>query len=1265
MSMWTRPFSRRHVLCAAAITTAFACDNVQGPDKDAPDEDDEAVYSAETPSYDCDEQPSARIFAQMAGFHADTPIEVAQTEADVLYPSMTLESTRPVERGFLLYGGLDTDAFAPLNDLWLFDITNEPSLACPWVKISDEANPRGAVYGASLTFRPTDESLFLVGGHLSDGVNTATSADIAVIDLDSLEDGFVDWGVDLPDVQQRHQMRGDARCDSEPQVSCWYVQDTERCYDSESTTEGPCDNSLHIQDFQDIQDPCDPVSICAGTDTYDADGNRLRYLTDNNNSWYSGCADDPVCNDGELDETVSGTGLAEHAAVYIPPTYPGMGDKIYVHGGTTGCEGTNCSDWDELWPAWQEVGESGSIANNQDIFVIDLVTGTVTRESPDTSAFQSTDQAFGFRGAAGSPGGLNWQAEDRSWAASAAGWSSILVGGSLSQSVIPSTEMSLLEESTRYWSCKHEQRRGPALTGSEWIDADIYDDVDGMTAQATIGASIAPGGSAYKAKSHGLSSKLFLPAMTHIGNGAHLVVGGITESGLPNGNVRRIVPDDPSETALVSSVSPRYAGNVVWDPVGEKAYVFGGTTDERLYVLSTGGPNKSAEWTMSGTAVTVTQETADDWSQEVSYLLTNNCSGDGCHSSQLWIHLTNTNDTDVANEAVVQVTYEDGYTAQLQVVSHPSTLTEGGVGITSAHQLPRYLLDGESVWVDVWYVSSPRDDSYSYRESYESNGFSTYTVGDDDRRGWVMQHPAIPSANGQLAESMHDVTIHTSINVLDAATMPFAVGEPAAPGAQQSNTFFNEVPVGVNQYVAGAQEDLALVTATSTSGLGVAGPITTTVYAYADPSMPVSVDLEAYLSGASSGRTLDDDIQAVADRLGPYHSSTLHLLFHPPKDEELDGSYRGGVIHVQAFETDGTADGSAGIFAAQSVVAHELSHDWLGGSVHFDFDAEWFMEALPTLVAQSLYPESDTHPLDNFEARVENTLYAEDCSLEDGHDKYLSGVYVLGQHHHVAMATLGGLSSSAWARWPARLQAARRNTIGSSTVEGWLNADAPGYFYEEWVQGCPGVPILAIREVAFTPDSSRAITDPDAWHAGHGRLVIEQAQTEQFGWKTFTSGVPYALHCPEVAHSSGTSLFNQCTVLKSDFTYPDISPTIHRPSLLTQQRQHLPLTFRSTSLSRVPFPAKFTLYQGAGLVPEAASYAWSNAVWCGDVSSGACNTDIDTDGYPTFTDCDDKDAAVNPGTAEGLSLTDDDCNCYRSDGLEVQFDDDAKHCNLR
>jgi hypothetical protein len=213
--------------------------------------------------------------------------------------------------------------------------------------------------------------------------------------------------------------------------------------------------------------------------------------------------------------------------------------------------------------------------------------------------------------------------------------------------------------------------------------------------------------------------------------------------------------------------------------------------------------------------------------------------------------------------------------------------------------------------------------------------------------------------------------------------------------------------------------------------------------------------------------------------------------------------------------------------------------------------------------------------------------------------------------------------------------------VDAGLLRSWLNADVPN-FYGEWIDGCNGAPLLTLRQVELTSLPAAG----GGWASSTGSYVIEQVQDDMFaGWPVFTSGVPYALHCP-AASGGALNVFEECTVRPTDVVGG--STRLGMPKLLFGGEGGGELTVDPAVLTN-PLPVRMTLYQAHAYLPGVVAQASKVSDWCGSSMAGDCATDADGDGFPVSEDCDDSDAFVNPAAFDrGTDLRDDDCNCYRS-----------------
>jgi hypothetical protein len=269
---------------------------------------------------------------------------------------------------------------------------------------------------------------------------------------------------------------------------------------------------------------------------------------------------------------------------------------------------------------------------------------------------------------------------------------------------------------------------------------------------------------------------------------------------------------------------------------------------------------------------------------------------------------------------------------------------------------------------------------------------------------------------------------------------------------------------------------------------------------------------------------------------------------------------------------------------------------------------------------------------------------------------------------------------------PATNRPADDLVLSNEEVITAMDAVVPG-FSDDYAPptGCPGVPILAVRDVGYIGDDpwTQAPGERAArWDFGGGSVQIEQVQRHLPGadaWKIF-SQVPFQFGCyrPDVAFpwqgaaTLPTTPFTMCgawqvdpDTLPPDLERGDIAWAIGRPSVLrfapvasTTPPTRDPVApvimdYVAGVEPEDPFPLQLWLFAGPAL--SISPYAsWGNELtWCQD-SPGCAVDDDDQDGHPAPTDCLDDPTLnevnasfVHPAGQEGFLVGgyDADCNC--------------------
>ncbi|MCP5184405.1 MAG: hypothetical protein H6993_10600 [Pseudomonadales bacterium] len=444
--------------------------------------------------------------------------------------------------------------------------------------------------------------------------------------------------------------------------------------------------------------------------------------------------------------------------------------------------------------------------------------------------------------------------------------------------------------------------------------------------------------------------------------------------------------------------------------------------------------------------------------------------------------------------------------------------------------------------------------------------------------------------------------------------------------------------------------------------------------------MGASGDLAGYLQQGGGTSAFEDDLLGVVAFNGDIPQGHTRVFFLPDLSPSppagFNAQHRIEVTLVDAFGTAPDDD-------FPKTVVHELNHLWFGTSPD-NVLPDWVSEGLSEAMIESV----DTAPPGKQRRRFRNVLEANiagaSCNVLTEQPTYSSppgrtlyydvGYHVFNTHLQVARAlNAWGPQADMWNYWGQNLASGE---FDSASVISLMDAVAPnfGANYAPAV-GCPGVPILAMREFGFHPGNGA--TPLDEWQNGSGTFTIEQVQTSQYNMPVFTLA-PYALSCVSsyvegaaYVAEQNVPAFNECTAFRQD-PATLIDPMASAvPSgtteivvlgdvrLMQLPVETVPLTINLNALTGTsgqliaPAPTHVRLLQTPGLHPSAYASLSNPIVWCGGSKDPLCMLDVDQDQSPGLTDCLDfpipglpAPELVGPhGQDSGSADTDMDCNC--------------------
>lgn len=652
----------------------------------------------------------------MAGFVAALPLEVVDPWGHSV----------EVERGFLIAGGVDPGTGAVLDDVWLFDATNlgvqnrpeggDPAIGCPWISLVGGL-PEG-IFDGFLYWEDSGQRFVLVGGTGQDALGNRSARDHAL----RLDPSGIAAGTGFAPVTVRDRVPVDGAyhfewypdplCIDPPLNTCWSL-DSASCEPLTTCAWDPCSNA-----------PVDP-SCCVAESHPDlpVPGNFLL-----------GCIEDPECHpdadlDGVVRAEVFAPGGAQMAGAYDP-----VSDTLSLHGGTTACVQAGCDPMGPIPPScapWAALIDAdraercGGFALANRAQLVRYAGGTgglggvplVSAPSLDVVRPPGwpVDSSWGLRQAAAVHLGLDWDFALRGWARSVPGEPDepkplqVLVGGTVSQQLAPATTHELLETD------EADDCDGPLYNDGSWLP-DPVSDADSGASDAVLGLL----GSSYELMSL-LPQGMRGAAAVRVQPDALLIAGG---RGLGSGPSDELMlyDDYGVEPYLVGDVGPRFGAGLAYDPVGQVAYLYGGSELDagvtEIRSQRTTHPNASSVFDVDSGELelvfvpdvgTPGDLSAGRWEAEVAWELTHHCTTpqgplvdaqtlddavSGCWADELTVYVPIEHDP-----AGVQLTIDMGTYAGPLTVLLDDVVVAGGKLVALRYRLPQYLADGDALTV--------------------------------------------------------------------------------------------------------------------------------------------------------------------------------------------------------------------------------------------------------------------------------------------------------------------------------------------------------------------------------------------------------------------------------------------------------------------------------------------------------------------------------------------------------------------------------------
>lgn len=1216
----------------------------------------------------------------MAWFFLDTPTPV---------------SGRLVERGLLLYGGL-SDASVVLDDVWLFDLTNQFGDAgpCPWVKVGTAA----ALHSAGLVWNHDDQEFVLLGGFEDFGSTIAATNTIRSFTVPDAVAGNAFTTVStLPDVTYSTAIQGDRTetlgqiapdtCIGSglPEVPC--VMNDGAVFDIWAS--GLCDSSGYFKSSTvQVWGAWDP---CAGEVTCNLGGYDYSPELD----LWPGCQDDPQCDGDAASGLIQDTydqatlgHLAEVGAVWDPAT----GDVV-AFGGTTGCSGS-CTSFPTSVFDLDGTGTHNLAAANADAVVRwngSTAAATVLSGTAPPSTDWPTESTYGRRAAALSASGLGW--DYNSMSPTSTDFTPVLVGGTQEQGVAPGVELVL---DCADWLCTNLciewESTIPPLTKP------FSSDIGGIVASADMVGAIGATG-AYTAKVS--TTRRMHAAAANMDDEVVLVIGGLKTDGSASDELNIVDIAAGTNTAVTgTALGSRVGASAVHDALGKAVWVFGGQAgDTNLYRVGDdlSVPPEDAAWLVGsydgthlveGEIEVFLSHDGSSWRSGTRFDLALDCAD--CWAEDLYVRLGSELAADIRS-VTASVAYSDAPEQAYELEPLVVVVEDGGAAL---FRLPRVAGPGHILAVEIVLPASVQTaadfgDPVTLEDLFSANvgsrsGLLRATVGDgaDETSIWALKGlPALP-----LNASNDLYTVTSTIEGPSGSTS-------VAPGARgtDSVTFGAYGEVTRWSYAAFVFESLEYQAFSAPIGGGA------NLHYWTDQLIEDDAgQLNHYISG-SHPKSASDDLDFLTSRLGAHPQSDLHLLFLRHGETSVAHGIAGvtgnGVAAAFVADRDGTLTETNFI-----TPFHEAAHFWLGsptysGHAQVASEARTLVEGVPRLlefmrdpnevrvlrVAQGGACTTDADCAtgwgcdpdgvcaryvsdsgDGVLRAIATGLNERDClttgtRLEADDEEFLrywANAYVWLQLIEVYRAD-GSLEGDFWAALRSELSADPTLTEGSVRMLLDTRLGMAGA-YDEWFDdlGKSGSPLVGISDFNIVADTG-GNTDRS--------VTIAQVQDQMYtpgtgcdqGAETF-SRAPFTLGCDALADAAIQTedtgptreeyvAFDECTFMA------EVGAGGAIPYAMTGNSMTIDLT-PNANLTVDPMPARFAMGASDTLLPGwEDTFAADASDWhrrCDSVTGtpGDCY-DGDGDGYPNLGDCDSSDVSVHPDQAPISDGTGTDYNC--------------------